>query len=326
MKTLLGTMQFGKPGIEKTSTTSSKPTITSIEKTKEILSLFYSNGFTILDTARMYSGGDTEEVLGEIGVLDVIVHTKAFPKANEDAGLTYDNVKLQLDQSLQALKRDYVELFYLHWPDHVNPIKESLRAVNDLYLEGKIKSFGLSNYASWQVSEIYQICEYEGWLKPSVYQGMYNAITRDIEKELIPCLRRYNMSFYAYNPLAGGLLAKPYKFNDEPTDGRFDTTTFWGQRYRERYWKKEAFGGLEKVAECCQSHSISTAEASIRWMYSHSALKDNDGVILGASSLEQLKDNLNAVSKVKEPLPNDIVEAFDEAWAVFKPSCPPYFR
>src|SRR5690606_26118365 len=102
------------------------------------------------------------------------------------------------------------DIFYLHFPDHKTPLEETLKACQKLYEEGKFKELGLSNYSSWQVSEIYNMCKNNGWVLPTVYQGMYNVITRDVEKELFPCIRYYNMRFYSYNPLAGGLLTERY--------------------------------------------------------------------------------------------------------------------
>ena len=108
--------------------------------------------------------------MGEIGMSKTVVHTKANPHMGEE-GLSYEGVKKQLNESLKALKRDKVELFYLHMPDHKTPIKETLRAVNDLHKEGKFRDFGVSNFAAWQVAEIQTICQYEGWVAPTVYQG-----------------------------------------------------------------------------------------------------------------------------------------------------------
>uniref|UniRef100_A0A8B9EYE8 Aldo-keto reductase family 7 like (gene/pseudogene) n=1 Tax=Anser cygnoides TaxID=8845 RepID=A0A8B9EYE8_ANSCY len=131
----------------------------------------------------------------------VEVATKANPWDGKT--LKPESVRSQLDESLRRLKRTSVELFYLHAPDHGTPVEETLRACNELHKEGKFKELGLSNYAAWEVAEICTICKYNNWLMPTVYQGMYNATTRQVETELFPCLRHYGLRFYAYNPLAG---------------------------------------------------------------------------------------------------------------------------
>jgi len=319
VKTILGTMTIGK-AVDPAKMIATSPPITSLNEAKGFLNEFYQFGSNILDTARVYGSGTTEEVLGEIGVSQAEVHTKAFPP------FTDANITNQLNDSLKALKRSSVDLYYLHVPDNSHPLEESLRAVNDLYRQGKFRSFGVSNYPAWQVAEIYYICDKNGWVKPTVYQGMYNAITRDVEKELFPCLRKLNIKFYAYNPLAGGFLANIYRFNDDPHAGRFSHETTAGKLYRVRYWKKEAFAALEKVAAACQKHGISTVDASIHWIYNHSELGEGDAVILGASSINQLKINLDAVKTSSKPLPKDVLDAFNEGWRIFKPTSPPYFQ
>lgn len=99
-------------------------------------------------------------------------------------------------------------------------IEDTLAEVNELYKEGKFKSLGLSNFQAWEVAHIYHTCKANGYVTPTVYQGMYNAITRDVEKELLPCLRKLGISFYAYNPLAGGILTGKHH-GGEPDAGRF---------------------------------------------------------------------------------------------------------
>jgi len=317
--TVLGTMQFGVPKNDKISS----PRITSPELTKTMLDFFVGKGFTELDTARMYGDHTTEEFLGQLGLENFIVATKAYPGYNS-VGLTRENIRQQLKESLDALRVPSVDLFYLHWPDHQTPIEDSLKAVNELYHEKKFKRFGISNYSAQQVEKIMDLCGKNNWVKPSVYQGMYNMITRNIE-DLFPVLRRHSIAFYAYNPLAGGLLTGKYSFEDQPNDGRFSVQTVWGQKYRDRYWKQSVFDQLAKVQSACQQHGISLASAAIQWMYWHSALVMNDAVILGASSINQLKDNLDAAC-AKESLPDSVVSAIEEAWTLARNDCPQYWR
>lgn len=115
-----------------------------------------------------------------------------------------------------------------------------------MYKQNKFQEWGISNYAAWEVVEIYYLCKANNWKPPTVYQGMYNYATRDVEKELFPALRRFNiaitwitwprcgMRFYAYNPLAGGLLTGKLHYDNEPDSGRFNVQTVWGKRYRDR--------------------------------------------------------------------------------------------
>merc|ERR1711937_425413 len=117
---------------------------------------------------------------------------------------------------------DKVSLFYLHGPDTKNSIEDTLGAIKSLHEEGRFDEFGLSNYCAWEVAHIWHLCDKMGMVKPTVYQGMYNAVTRDVERELLPVLRQFQIRFYAYNPLAGGVLTGRYRSADEEQkEGRF---------------------------------------------------------------------------------------------------------
>jgi len=160
-------------------------------------------------------------------------------------------------------------------------------------------------------------------MQPVVYQGMYNALTRDIERELIPCLRNYGISFYAYNPLAGGLLTGKYQsIDDMPDSGRFAERN----GYEERYWKKDYFDVLHQLTGTCGELGLTPTQAAFSWLVNHSLLEaeQGDGIILGATRIEHLTDNMAACDQV--PLEQSIVDIFDQGWEVIKPNCFKYFR
>lgn len=211
-------------------------------------------------------------------------------------------------------------------------MEETLRACHQLHQEGKFVELGLSNYAAWEVAEICTLCRSNGWILPTVYQGMYNATTRQVETELLPCLRRFGLRFYAYNPLAGGLLTGRYKYEDKDEKqpvGRFFGNN-WAEVYRNRYWKEHHFEGIALVEKALQAaygtSAPSMTSAALRWMYHHSQLQGahGDAVILGMSSLEQLEENLAATEE--GPLEPAVVQAFDQAWCLVAHDCPSYFR
>ncbi|KAJ3286480.1 hypothetical protein HDU79_006454 [Rhizoclosmatium sp. JEL0117] len=293
-----------------------------------ILSEFRAHGHTELDTARMYCEGNTEEVLGELGVVaqNFQVHTKAYPFKLGDH--KPEKLKATFGASLTALNQKKVDVFYLHAPDHATPFEVTLKAVQELYEAGHFAELGLSNYAAWQVMQIYQICKVNGYVLPTLYQGMYNALTRDVEKELIPCLRALNMRFYVYNPLCGGLLSGFHKFETDPEKGaRFDPNTSQGERYRDRYWNKTYFDAVEHVKQAVAKHEgMTMVNASHRWVFHHSKLDQSkgDGVVIGVSSVKHAKENLKDCED--GPLPKDIVDAFDEAYAQTKTLQQNYFR
>ncbi|XP_056128859.1 aflatoxin B1 aldehyde reductase member 3 [Lampris incognitus] len=292
---------------------------------------FVRRGHRLVDTAFMYADGRSESILGDLRLPGTVsIATKANPWDGKT--LKPESVRSQLETSLKRLKTDSVDLFYLHAPDHENPIQDTLKACDDLHKEGKYKELGLSNYASWEVAEIVTICRYNNWIVPTVYQGMYNATTRQVETELLPCLRYYGIRFYAYNPLAGGLLTGKYHYEDKDGSqpaGRFFGNN-WAEAYRNRYWKQSHFQGIDLVHEALEtaygSEKPTLTSAAIRWMYHHSQLKGDlgDGVIIGMSSMEQLQQNLSASEE--GPLDHRVVEAFRQAWDLVAHECPNYFR
>ncbi|XP_049734063.1 aflatoxin B1 aldehyde reductase member 2-like [Elephas maximus indicus] len=302
----------------------------------EAVHAFLERGHTELDTAFMYGDGQSESTLGGLGLglgggdRKVKIATKANPW--DGKSLKPDSLRSQLETSLKRLQCTQVDLFYLHAPDHSTPVEETLRACHQLHQEGKFVELGLSNYASWEVAEICTLCKNHGWILPTVYQGMYNATTRQVETELFPCLKHFGLRFYAYNPLAGGLLTGKYKYEDK--DGKQPVGRFfgnnWAEVYRNRFWKENHFKAIALVEKALQATYASSApsmtSAALRWMYHHSQLQSarGDAVILGMSSLEQLQQNLRASEE--GPLEPAVVDAFDQAWHLVAHECPNYFR
>lgn len=210
------------------------------------------------------------------------------------------------------------------------PFTEPLKKLNELHKKGKFVRLGLSNFTAFEVAEVVMHCKYNGWVRPTVYQGMYNAIQRAIEPELIPTCRRYGIDIVVYNPIAAGIFSGKYKSKEIPQDdGRFsDKVGKVGQRYRDRYFKDETFEALSLIEPVVQKHNLTLLETAFRWLMNHSALniKDggNDGVIIGVSSKEQLVGNLKELEK--GPLPDEVVQVLDEAWMLCKPKAANYWH
>ena len=311
MKAILGSMTFGEQADRDTAAS--------------MLDAYFATGQREVDTAHAYVDGKTETLLGELLDSEQKTATQLATKVNpwNDEGLQPAQVKQQFHESLERLQTDNVDLLYLHAPDLDTPIADTLQACNELYEQGRFKRFGLSNYASWQVAEIAELCRHHGWMQPTVYQGLYNALTRGVEPELFPCLRNYGISFYAYNPLAGGLLSGKYaSFDAFPDDGRFHVR----DGYRERYWKQDYFSVLTDFSDACSASGVTPVQAALGWLAHHSSLDEamGDGVILGASRLEQLNQNLPALEG--PPLDDAIVEILDRGWEVTRPDSFRYFR
>jgi len=335
MSVVLGTMTFGAEA--------QVPYSGVVEQ----LRAFTKAGHVLVDTARLYQcgtpDGDTETLLGRAFAehpdirAACSVATKVNPSMEPHKALTRVSVIEQCETSLKKLGMESVDILYLHWPDIKTPIEETLGAISDLHKAGKFKEFGLSNFPAWKVVDVHHRCRATGTVVPTVYQGMYNIITRDMERELLPVVRELGMRLYTYNPLAGGLLSGRYtKVEDmqNATNGRFSAefdSAFGlvkkaGKGYQARYGKDEFFEALSVLADACNESGIPMSEAALRWLFHHSLLngKRGDGVVLGASNISHLHSNLDAWHA--GPLPLSVHEACNRAWALAAPACDSYFR
>jgi len=303
-----------------------------------ILDVFQAHGHFELDTARFYSQGTSEEMLAAVDwkKRGLVMATKLYPVGTN--GLTPpgmqvithgpEDLRKHLDSSLKALKTDSLDMWYLHGPDRTTPYEVTLKAVNELYKEGKFKRFGISNYMSWEVAQIAEICKENGYIMPTAYQGIYNTIHRAVEPELFPCLRKYGIAFYEFNPLGGGFFTGRYRsMHDQVEPGsRFDPNKMQGKGYRHRYWNEAYFSALEKIEEAAKKHDLTLAEVALRWVSHHSLLKreHGDAILIGASSLKHIEQNL--VDLEKGPLPEEVVKTLDEAWNSVKGAATPYYH
>jgi aflatoxin B1 aldehyde reductase len=291
-----------------------------------MLDVFQKHGQKEIDTARVYGGGSSEEYLGNLNWQDrgLIMGTKYYAYRGRVPGASSthsaSDLRKYLLESLAALKAKKIDLWYLHAPDRTTPFEETFRAVDDLYKEGYFSRFGLSNYMSWEIAYINELCIKNDWIRPTIYQGVYNAIHRTVDTELFPCLRHYGMAFYVFSPLAGGYLTNRYhRSTSEIEEGsRFDANTTQGKSYRTRYWNSTMFDALDVIREAAGKHGLTEAECALRWLMHHSKLsvESGDKVIIGASSAGHLEGNL--VDFEKGPLPEDVVAALDEAWRMTK--------
>lgn len=169
------------------------------DEAAKIVDVFQKHGHSEIDTARVYGNGSTEEILADLDwqKRGLVMDTKLYPNSgtpmakNDQYTHRPEDVRRGLMNSLKALKCDKVDMFYLHGPDRKTPFEDTLGEVNALYKEGYFNRFGISNYMSWEVAKICEICENHGWIKPTVFEDIYHALQRSIEAELLPCLRHY---------------------------------------------------------------------------------------------------------------------------------------
>ncbi|KAA6409414.1 MAG: Aldo keto reductase [Lasallia pustulata] len=320
LKTVFGAMDLGK-----------EARVHDLKDCAAMLDVFQKHGHDEIDSARVYGGGSSEEYLGQLKWQErgIVMDTKLSPRRFGQKSYTHkkDDLKPGLLESLQALQTDKVDMWYLHAPDHNTPYEETLEAVNNLYKAGYFRRFGISNYTAWEVAQICELCQRNGWKKPDVYQGVYHALQRAVEPELFPCLRHYGIAFYEFSPVAGGMLTDRYQRNttEHEEGSRFDPKRMQVANFRRRYWNDAHFNALDVIRPVAKKLGMTTAEAAVRWASHHSLMKREygDAVIIGASSAAQLEDNLTSLEK--GPLPGEMVKAFDEGWAIVKGVCGPYF-
>jgi 1-deoxyxylulose-5-phosphate synthase len=281
-------------------------------------------GINFFDTANMYNKGLAETILGKaLGTRrkDVILATKVRSKMGEapdDVGLSRAAIHKAIEASLLRLGTDYVDVYYLHMPDYDVEIEETLEAMNELVSKGLVRYPAVSNYAAWQVAEMLWICSKNGYRPPTISQPMYNLLARGIEEEYLAFCRSFGVAVITYNPLAGGLLTGKHARDAHTQPGtRFDKNPL----YQGRYWHDVYFDAVEELRAIAREAGITPVELALRWELSQAAV---DSVILGASRLEQLNENLAAAEHA--PLDCATLEKCDAVWKKLRGPTPKYNR
>ncbi len=304
-----GTMTFGKP-LDQAGAT-------------QLVNRCIDAGINFFDTANMYQNGVAETMLGNAIKSrrdSLVIASKVFFKIGEEPdqqGLSRKAILRAIDESLKRLGTDYLDLYYFHAPDHNVPIDESMEVMESLVKQGKVRYPASSNYAGWQVVQMLWIAKDRGWHAPYVSQPMYNLLARGIEQEYLSMCKEFGVSTVVYNPLAGGLLTGKHK-RDKITPGtRFDSN----QMYQDRYWHEQYFRSVEQLRKVAQSAGRSLVSLALNWLLHHTS---SDCIILGASRLEQLNENLATVDD--GPLSADVLKACDEVWQNLRGPLPVYNR
>jgi len=280
-------------------------------------------GVNFFDTANVYNKGASEVMVGKTlqGRRDrVILASKVRGKMGEapdESGLSRAAIQRGIEESLRRLQTDYLDLYYLHQPDYAVPIEESLDAMERLVKQGKVRYPASSNYSGWQVGQMQWIAEKNGYKPATVTQPMYNLLARGIEQEYLPMAKEFGVSTVVYNPLAGGMLTGKQQ-RDAPLKGtRFDGN----EMYLNRYWHAEDFDAVGELLDIARKACRSPVSLALNWLLDHTPI---DCVILGASKLEQLEENLKVMEE--GPLLADTVSACDQVWAKIRGVSPQYNR
>jgi len=267
-------------------------------------------GVPFFDTANSYGNGEAERLLGqalrgrraEVGLATKVGLARIRGKPE---GLSGGQVVRALEDSLKRLGTEYVDVLYLHAPDPSTPVEETLEAVHGLLRAGKVRHWGVSNHAAWQLLELNGLSEARGLPRPALSQVLYNLLVRQVEVEYLPFTRRHPLHTTVYNPLAGGLLSGRHVAGAPiPSGSRFD-----GNRlYQRRYWSERLFelaGRLKAVAEAA---GLSLLELSYAWLAGRPGV---DSVLVGPATVEHLDAALDACAK---SLPPEVVAKADDVY------------
>lgn len=276
----LGTNAFGSRADEQTS-------ISIINHALEL-------GINFIDTAEMYTKGQSEEIIGKAikgNRSSFVIATKFGHRASvgsKERGGSRNYIMNAVDLSLKRLNTDYIDLYYLHFPDNETPIEETIRTMNSLVDSGKIRYLACSNLAAWQLCEALWTSTIHNLESFIAVQSKYNMLERSIEKELVPCCKRYGVGVIPWGPLASGFLTGKYQRNQEIPARFTGTNSIYGDAFTNTNFDK-----LTELEVFAKERGHSLVELAIAWLLSHPWL---GSVIAGATKVEQLSANAAAAN------------------------------
>jgi aryl-alcohol dehydrogenase-like predicted oxidoreductase len=252
----LGTMMFGNPTDEAAA--------------RRIIDKARDAGINFIDTADVYNEGKSEEIVGR-GMKgrrgDWVLATKVANPMGKDpnrVGLSRKWIMAAVDESLARLGTDYIDIYYLHKEDHSTPLAETVGTIGDLIRAGKIRYFGVSNYRSWRVAEICNLCDRLGIDRPIVSQPYYNAMNRMPETEHLPACGYYGLGVVPYSPLARGVMTGKYDPDAPPPSdtraGRND------KRMHQTEWRRESLMIARTLKAQAEKRGMTAGQFAVNWV------------------------------------------------------------
>jgi aryl-alcohol dehydrogenase-like predicted oxidoreductase len=280
----------------------------------ELLKRSLDAGINFVDTADVYTNGESEKVLGQaignLGVArtDIVIATKAYGRTGpgrNDVGASRGHIMDAVDASLKRMKTDYIDLYQIHAADMTTPVEETLRALDTLVNQGKVRYIGCSNWYAWQIMKANGICEAKNLARLDSLQAYYSIAGRDLEREIVPLLQDQRTGLLVWSPLAGGLLSGKFsRENQKPEDSRRSAFDF-PIVDKERTWKI-----LDVLQPMATAHGSSVATVALAWILAKPFVTS---VIIGAKRVDQLQQNLAAVDLQLTP---DDLKKLDEVSAL----------
>jgi aryl-alcohol dehydrogenase-like predicted oxidoreductase len=330
----LGTMTFGRQVEEAAS-------IRIIERALDL-------GVNFIDTADLYVNGATERIVGTAlaGKRDAVVlaskggHVRrlaarygpqriagpidlARPQpftpwaagagtGPNDMGLSRKHLMQALEGSLKRLGTDYLDVYYAHMPDYDTPLDETLRAMDDMVRQGKVRYLGCSNFRAFQLAKALWISDRRGLARWDVVQPPFNLLARDVEYELVPLCLEEGVGVCPFSPMAAGLLSGKYSPEKPPLEGARYSLAHLGYTYNQPYWNDLNFAAIERLGKTAAGLGLSLPQFALAWVIGHPAVT---AIVGGATSVAQLEENVAATALT---LPREARNTCDEVWRTLR--------
>jgi aryl-alcohol dehydrogenase-like predicted oxidoreductase len=305
-----GTMTFGGKGIWEA--------IGKIQQKEvnDLMKVVVDSGINFIDTANVYSFGESEKLLGQ-SIIDLglnrnelIIATKVRGKMGEGknyVGLSRYHIFTSVNESLQRLQLSHIDVLYVHGVDPKTPVEETMRALNDIVVSGKVRYIAVCNWPAWLVMKAQGIAALNGWNKFEGLQYYYSLSSRDIEREILPMAEDQKLAVMPWSPLAGGFLSGKYTRNNEKSEGsRRDSFDFPPVN------KEKAYDIIDVLAQVAKQHNVSVAQIALAWVRQQQAVTST---IIGAKNVDQLHDNIKSTEIT---LSADDLQKIDEVSALPK--------
>ncbi len=282
----------------------------------DLMKTVVGSGINFIDTANIYSFGDSETLLGQsiidVGLNrnDLVIATKVRGRMGEgknNVGLSRYHIFQSVDESLKRLQLDHVDILYVHAVDPKTPVEETMRALNDIVQSGRARYISVCNWPAWMVMKAQGIAALNGWHRFEGMQYYYSLASRDIEREILPLAADQKLAVMPWSPLAGGFLSGKYTRSSETSgDNRRDTFDF------PPINKEKAYDIIDVIIEIGKQHNVSAAQIALAWVRQQPGITST---IIGAKNADQLLDNIKSTEVV---LSADDLKRIDEVSALTK--------
>src|SRR5580700_243648 len=290
-KLCFGTMTFGDGrGLFKAISTVGQAGADELVKTS------IEGGINFFDTADNYTEGESEKILGQslknlnIARKDVVIATKVYSRVGpgrNDVGASRGHIMDGVEASLRRLQTDHIDLYQIHGNDAVTPLEETLRALDTLVQQGKVRYVGCSNWQAWKIAKALGISEFKGLARFDTLQAYYSIAGRELERELVPLLEAERTGLLVWSPLAGGILSGKFSRDNQKPEGARRSEFDFPIVDKERTWRI-----LDVMAPIAKAHNCSPARISLAWLLAKPVVTS---IIIGAKRIDQLNDNIAAV-------------------------------